>query len=724
MYTIKQSGDRLTISLQEQSVVAGIRPILSLDDGTVVQPIWRTRAWQSGEDDAGTYTEQINLYKDAAETLMLTLYFRIYARSMLVWTTLAALKEDQIGVRAKGLDTYAGLRLQTEGLGEVEGLMANYLYKDWWTRPHFDPDPARLPSRTQSLVWRSDNLYHHILCIANDTFKTELGGGESGVDVLTAAYDGGYSNVTVPLFALSSDADPFVLPERNVKVGMAALGTPYQTRLHKRYPEPFEYLGWCSWDAFYRDVSAQGILDKAREFEAKALPVRWLIIDDGWLSHIDTALTAFEPDPLKFPQGFAPLAKALKGDGTTDGHGIWWLGVWHTLFGYWNGIHPQGELACTERAALQTTHTGKIVPAPDVARAFTFWDTWHTKLRNAGVDFVKVDYQSGLVTFYQQELAIGTAAQRAHAALEASVGKSFDNCLINCMGMATENLWHRPTSAVSRNSDDFFPKQPGSFAEHALQNAYNAYYHAPFMWLDWDMWWTRHTHAATHAVLRAVSGGPVYVSDRVGETDPAQLRPLILSDGRLLRCDQPGMITADCLLCDPSRVSIPLKIWSRAGEAGIIATVNAQLDATEVQGHVGPADVPGLLGERFVLYEHFSRTAECLSAEEMLPVTLAPSAAALYSIIPLADPVTPIGLVDKYIAPAAIVDWFDADERTVVHLLDGGTFAWAAEVPPDEVCINGAPAEVRTGPGYFSIDCPAGEGPVWVEVFCRSGAPT
>ena len=28
------------------------------------------------------------------------------------------------------------------------GSMANYQHKDWWTRPHFDPDPARLPERT------------------------------------------------------------------------------------------------------------------------------------------------------------------------------------------------------------------------------------------------------------------------------------------------------------------------------------------------------------------------------------------------------------------------------------------------------------------------------------------------------------------------------------------------------------------------------------------------
>jgi hypothetical protein len=450
---------------------------------------------------------------------------------------------------------------------------------------------------------------------------------------------------------------------------------------------------------------------KAQEFLDKELPVRWFIVDDGWMSHIDTHLTDFEPDPEKFPEGFGPLSEALKG-----GYGVWWLGVWHTLFGYWNGIHPESALAKAMQEELYTTHTAKLIPAPEVARAFGFWNAWHTRLRNAGVDFVKVDYQSGLVTYWQQELAIGTAARQAHEALEASVGKNFDNMMINCMGMATENLWHRPTSSVTRNSDDFFPKREESFIEHALQNAYNAYYHAPFMWLDWDMWWTRHQHASTHAVMRAMSGGPIYVSDRVGETNAAQLRPLILSDGRLLRCDEPGMVTEDCLLCDPSHEPVPLKLWNRVGEVGILSAFNVHLAREEVSGTVRASDVPDLLGERFVVYEHFSREAQVVGAEDEIPVALKPDVCALYVIVPLTGPHTPIGLVDKYIGPAAVADWFTTGDRLTVVMLEGGVFGWASTQTPKEVRVNGEIVDFTAGEGYYAVDCADRQGAVWIEI--------
>jgi hypothetical protein len=712
MYNLERDKEQLVISFSGKPVTGGIRPSLALDDGSLVRPSLTASETVTGEDRLGAYTEHRFGYWDEDETLNLTLTFRLYGATLVASMAVAALKGNGIGVRAKGLAPVGGVTLHVAGLGEVEGLMANYLHKDWWTRPHFDVDLAALPPRTQSLVWRAGDVYHHLLCVAGDVFKAEIAGEASGgLALAVAAYDGGYTNVETVAFTLSGGDDPFPLPALNVETGMQARGTPFQTRFDKRYPEPFEYLGWCSWDAFYHDVSAEGVLDKARELWDKEVPVRWMIVDDGWMRHEDRHLTAFAPDPEKFPGGFAPLADALK-----QQYGIAWLGIWHTLFGYWNGVLPGGDLARTMGDALVTTHTGKVIPAAEVSRAFTFWDAWHTDLRRAGVDFVKVDYQSGLATYWAQALGIGTAAQRAHAALEASVGKNFDNVVINCMGMATENLWHRPTSAVTRNSDDFFPNKTESFVEHALQNAYNAYYHAPFMWLDWDMWWTRHEHAATHAVLRAVSGGPVYVSDRVGETDPAQLRPLALSDGRLLRCDEPGRVTEDCLLLDPSRAGVPLKVWNRVGEVGVVGAFNVSADETPVTGTAGPADVPGLAGERFVVYEHVSRRAQVVAMGDRVDVTLAPGESALYLIAPQSSPVTPIGLVDKYIAPAAMADWSATPDRTLVLLLEGGRFAWAAEAAPEAVFVNGERVEVEAGAGVFTVDCCEIRGPVWIEL--------
>jgi len=125
-------------------------------------------------------------------------------------------------------------------------------------------------------------------------------------------------------------------------------------------------------------------------------------------------------------------------------------------------------------------------------------------LQLEGIDFVKVDNQSSLNQYMGGERSVAGTAHDIQAGLEASVALHFGGCMINCMGMASENVWHRPLSSVSRSSNDFLPQIANGFGEHALQNAYNSVYHGPFYWGDWDMFWTGHHDAVPHMVLRAV----------------------------------------------------------------------------------------------------------------------------------------------------------------------------------------------------------------------------
>ena len=118
------------------------------------------------------------------------------------------------------------------------------------------------------------------------------------------------------------------------------------------------------------------------------------------------------------------------------------------------------------------------------------------------------------------------------------------------------------------SSDDFVPSGD-PFAEHALQNAYNSLYHSQFYWGDWDMFWSDHPEARQSAVLRALSGGPVYISDPVGRTCPEVILPLALRDGKILRLDHPGLPAEDCLLRNPHTDGVPLKIWGTIQVEGL-----------------------------------------------------------------------------------------------------------------------------------------------------------
>ena len=89
------------------------------------------------------------------------------------------------------------------------------------------------------------------------------------------------------------------------------------------------------------------------------------------------------------------------------------------------------------------------------------------------------------------------------------------------------------------------------FAEHLLQNAFNALYHNELYCCDWDMFWTAHKDAVKHSLLCAVSGGPIYVSDRIGSTNPEVLKPLVYPDGEILSMDRSAKPTEDCVFTDP-----------------------------------------------------------------------------------------------------------------------------------------------------------------------------
>jgi raffinose synthase len=70
---------------------------------------------------------------------------------------------------------------------------------------------------------------------------------------------------------------------------------------------------------------------------------------------------------------------------------------------------------------------------------------------------------------------------------------------------------------------------------------------------DWDMFSSRHVAAEIHAAARAVSGGPVYVSDAPGSHAFDLLRRLVLPDGTVLRARLPGRPTRDTLFRDVLR---------------------------------------------------------------------------------------------------------------------------------------------------------------------------
>jgi raffinose synthase len=607
-----------------------------------------------------------------------------------------------------------GVIIRVRELADLTGLMANYQHKDWWTRPYFQTDIRTLPVRTLSLLWRTSQSYFHMLPVCDKRFRTDLGGGKIGMTIRISAYQGGFDRCDTLAFVLGRGSDPYRLAGDNVRLALEASDSVAKPRTDKKYPEILDYLGWCSWDAFYQQVDAEGLLNKASEFEQLNIPVRWVMIDDGWSEVKDKRLRSYDAVRDKFPAGLAPVIREMK-----QRFGVRWVGVWHTIAGYWGGVDPEGELFDRNRSHLYHTHGDAWVPAPEAAAAFGFWNDWHANLKRQGVDFVKVDSQSAIANFFKDQVPIGEAAQAAHTALEASVGLHFNGCVINCMGMASENIWLRPASSVSRNSDDFVPQEKDGFKEHALQNAYNSFFHGHFYWGDWDMYWTDNHDDRQNMVLRAVSGGPVYFSDKLGATKAEHIWPLVYRDGKIIRCDQPAQPTEDCLTVDPRTTPIPLKLWNRLGEHGVIAAFHIHEGDGVVEGSFGPSDIAGLEGATFWVYDHFKQQLFRMNAEERMPLRLQETDAEMYMIVPERSDVTPIGLVDKLVSPDAVVACRQDNNKTVVRLKEGGRFAFAANREPTSVTVNGEMAEWvadSNQPELYVVNCQRIETETTIEI--------
>lgn len=565
---------------------------------------------------------------------------------------------------------------------------ASVLSSPYWCRPAFFAAFSDIPENTQALLWKDgDENYGYLLPLPSydpsaafvATVAASKAGKEGTLSVKLGSFAPGSRTLSGTAAVFGTGKDPYRLMENCAKVAADKLGIP--TRRGRYFPEVLEYLGWCSWDAMQIGVSEAGLTEKCHEFAEKHVPVRWVLIDDMW-ANIDWAsplspfaphkelfpmmhastMQDYEADPVRFPKGLMHTVTELKKYGMK-------VGIWHPTTGYWAGLTKGGAAAEKLAPYTMTTDDGLILPdLRDGEKAFGFYDTLHTFLSDCGADFVKVDNQSALRSRYHDTIPVPTLAKNQRSAIERSVDKHFDGQLINCMGMSSEVMFSRPHSAVSRCSDDFQPENAAWFAKHATACAYNGLVQGQFYVNDFDMFWTDDSQALRNSVLRAVSGGPIYISDKQGRTHTNVLAPLTLPDGRILRCDGSAVPGKDHLCEDPTTSGRGFSVINRKGEALYLAGFNLDRENRPVKLFFRASDY-GFTG-RVILYEHFSGITITVAADSLRNISLPDNnAVCLYTILPWhPGKINLIGIVEKYIGLAAVEQ---LGERRVRVLCDG-----------------------------------------------------
>lgn len=561
-------------------------------------------------------------------------------------------------------------------------ITAMYMFNPWWTRPAFVERIQDIPNRTQVAFFKYQDRCVCFVPMVGRQFKTCLNGGtETELCLEMTACLGGQCSVDESLY-LYAEGNTLAEAVHTVFARLAEEKNIF-LREKRRVPEMFRYLGWCSWDAFRTEVTENKLHQKAEEFAEKKVPIKWMLIDDGWFTAQDEMLYNFAPDPEKFPKGFRGMI-----DGIKRQTGVRWFGVWHALGGYWSGIAPESPLVPQQAAYLYQTTNGSIVPSPKTGAGF--YNNWYRLLAQEGIDFVKVDGQSSVPFYFENSLPVSEAARGMNEALESGAYR-MNGAIINCMGMAMENILARPASAISRNSDDFVPGKENGFAEHLLQNAYNALYHNELYCCDWDMFWTRHEDAVKHSLLRAVSGGPVYFSDRIGDTKPEVLKPLAYLDGQILMMDRSAKPTEDCAFSNPMDSGV-LKLhnvapWGGSQKGGGIAVYN--LTKERQTAAFSAMDIPDLeVCRRYWVLDYFKGTVRFLDRAEQYQDAVEGGGMAWYVILPCRKNGTCLGLLNKYAGFSAVESIQECGETDIVVLHETGTVGWAAAKAPQKVMVN------------------------------------
>ncbi len=613
----------------------------------------------------------------------------------------------------KYLDGAIGLEYELK-LPRTDRLLAVYQHKEWWIRPAFPKSVEEIPARTQLLLGGRGKEYYAVLAVCGDLCRSDLRGEKDAIRIGMSSNAAGLQKMEDLSLVIAVGENPYLCCRSAVLEALEILQRPGMAREKREYPKLLEYFGWCTWDAFYHEVSEQKIMEKLEEFKEKGIPLGWVLIDDGWLDadYTKQKLTGLDGRKDAFPGRLSGCVRRIR-----EEFGIRNVGVWHAVMGYWNGLQKGSEAWEALGAYTRTLPDGRILPAPEAGKAFGFYDTWHSFLKNrCGIDFVKVDGQSSVSLAYCGRETYGEACGAVQKGLNASAALHFHNSMINCMGMAPQDMWNRPGSSVSRSSDDFVPEVEGSFQEHAIQNSFNSLLQGQFFWGDWDMFWSSHADSRQNAMLRAVSGGPVYVSDPLGRTDPACIWPLIRRDGRVIRCQQPGVPSLDCLFEDPAEGRKGLKIINSYEDACVMGIF--AMNQGGCQGEIKPSDFGGEEKE-YLVYRWLEGRLFYMKQDVPVRYALEEEKSDIFIILPRISGHRILGILEKYIPMGGMEVLWDDGERSCVRILETGTLAFWTERPPAEICVNGNREELRPADNGLYRLCCEGKKPVLVEIKWR-----
>jgi raffinose synthase len=564
----------------------------------------------------------------------------------------------------------------------------------------------------------------------------EAGDGGWAIRLETGSQAVSWHDANVLLAARGPDLHALI--ERAARAVCEVLGT-CETRDRKIFPEPLRRFGWCSWNAFYEDVTHGKIVGWMRQMAADDVLPKMVILDGGWQQQVDGMSSSLEADPAKFPEGLDGLVSDLRALGVGD------VFAWQTYNGYWRGATPEllGEAGAEECAfrvppqledrvcrnpdsATRDTMTASFYPPglldkPAVfppGSLFSYYDRLHARLHAAGVSGVKIDAMTWI-----EALADGrggrVAAMRdlVHSA-EASCALHLADGLIHCSSCSNDFLYSSLRGAVVRTSGDFMPDDPASHADHILVNAMVSLWMVPFVVPDWDMFQSGHEAGLFHAAARAISGGPVYVADAPGQSDAALLRRLRLGDGSLPMCLGPALPTAGSVFGFDSQAGGVVEIFNRNSEGMVWGAFHCRADSGAASCRFAPHEIPGCGDGPVAVWFESGRRVTVFEPGDSREVVLGRLGFEVATFAPVRDGLAVLGAPRLFNPGGVVASSRRESGRTILQLRDSGeVVGWASSCPRVRVLEEEIPVAWDSASGEFRVAIP-GAGPSTCLVEC------
>ena len=528
----------------------------------------------------------------------------------------------------------------------------------YWNRVQQGTAFRDVPPLTQFLVWeRNEGGYGILLPLLSGDYVNTLEGNANGVRFVATTGRNGRAESDPTVAYTATGHDIHALVEKSIQA-ISAHSKSFRVRRDKKVPAFVDYLGWCSWDAFYSKVDERKFLSALHSFSKGGAQPGFVILDDGWLDHKGDLLSGLEMNREKFPDGLAELVRQTK-----EHFGVKFFGIWHALNGYWGGLDPESPLG--KRYDLHRS-MGRIRPwegdkqeelyLVDPRQAARFYAEFHAILKAGGVDLIKVDGQSALPEFTRPHFGRVSSMRSYQEALQSSAMGHFDGGMIHCMSNGLDIAYQLEQTLVWRNSDDFFPKKTSSAQQiHVHTNALNNLWTSAFALPDWDMFQSHHRWAEYHAAARALSGGPIYVCDKPGRQNFRLLRQLASSTGRLWRCDRPALPAPESVFADCRREEVLLKIHNRSGAIGLIGFFHCSELRKKLSGKYSPSDVPDLVGGHFIARRHSTGQVEEMNMDDSSAVILPRMGFEIITVSPvLGGWIAALGRQERYTGATSI----------------------------------------------------------------------